>query len=76
MMIRKCLVFALSAGAAPWDIGALVQAPACSMAATTTETPLGKIMEKVNKEDAALRKGTRNKVAFSKSQKDVEKRAK
>ena len=33
-------------------------------------------MEKVNKHDSAITKGVRNKVAFTKAQKDVEKSAK
>ena len=40
------------------------------------ETPLGKIMEKVQKHNIALTKATRNAAAFKKSQKDVEKLAK
>ncbi len=37
------------------------------------ETPLGKIMEKVQKHNIAITKGTRNAAAFKKNQKDVEK---
>jgi cytochrome c556 len=37
------------------------------------ETPLGRIMEKVQKHNIALTKGTRNVAAFKKSQKEVEK---
>jgi cytochrome c556 len=73
MMIRKCLVFSLTAGVL-LGIGALV-GPAFSMAADD-ESPLEKIMEKVNKADGAIKKGTRSKVAFAKAQKDVEKSAK
>jgi len=40
-----------------------------------TDTPLGKIMEKVQKDNIAITKGTRNAAAFKKSQKDVEKSA-
>jgi RNA polymerase sigma factor (sigma-70 family) len=40
------------------------------------EGPLGKIMEKVNKSNAIIQKGTRNPVNFKKSQKDVAKHAK
>jgi cytochrome c556 len=40
------------------------------------ETPLGKIMEKVQKHNIALTKATRTPAAFKKSQKDVEKLAK
>ena len=39
------------------------------------ETPLGKIMEKVQKQNIAITKATRNAAAFKKSQKDVEKSA-
>jgi cytochrome c556 len=37
------------------------------------ETPLGKIMEKVQKHNIALTKATRNVAAFKKNQKEVEK---
>ena len=40
-----------------------------------TETPLGKIMEKVQKHNIALGKLTRTPAAFKKGQKDVEKAA-
>ena len=39
------------------------------------DTPLGKIMEKVQKHNIAITKATRNAAAFKKSQKDVEKSA-
>ena len=73
MMIRKCLVFASSAGVL-LGIGVLV-GPGLSKA-DDDETPLGKIMEKVNKHNTVIQKGVRNKVAFAKAQKDVEKSAK
>jgi Cytochrome C' len=73
MMIRKCLVFASSAGLL-LGIGFLI-GPRLSKAADD-ETPLGKIMEKVNKHNSVIQKGVRNKVAFTKAQKDVEKSAK
>jgi cytochrome c556 len=73
MMIRKWLVFSLSA-AALLAIGLFVRT--ARSVADDKETPLGKIMEKVNKNNLALRKGTRTKVAFAKSQKSVEKSAK
>jgi hypothetical protein len=73
MMIRKWLVFSLSA-AVLVGIGVLVR-PVRSLA-DDTETPLAKIMEKVNKNNSAIRKGIRNKVAFAKGQKNVEKSAK
>ena len=37
------------------------------------ETPLGRIMEKVQKHNIAITKGTRNVAAFKKNQKEVEK---
>ena len=40
-----------------------------------TETPLGKIMEKVQKHNIAITKATRNAVSFKKNQKEVEKSA-
>ena len=47
-----------------------------SQAHDKEESPLGKIMEKVNKHNSMITKGVRNKVNFAKSQKDVEKSAK
>jgi cytochrome c556 len=73
MMNRKCFVFALSAGVL-LGIGVLFGAGLSK--ADDDETPLGKVMEKVNKADAALRKNTRNNIAFTKGQKDVVKDAK
>ena len=73
MMIRKCLAFALSA-VMLLGIGVLV-GPGFSKAADD-ESPLEKIMEKVNKHNSVIQKGVRNKVAFAKAQKDVEKSAK
>jgi cytochrome c556 len=73
MMIRKCVVFAISAGVL-LGIGALI-GPSFSKA-DDDESPLGKIMEKVNKHNSVIQKGVRNKVAFTKAQKDVEKSAK
>ncbi len=40
-----------------------------------TETPLGKIMEKVQKHNIAITKATRNAAQFKRGQKDVEKSA-
>ena len=40
-----------------------------------TETPLGKIMEKVQKHNIAITKATRNAASFKKNQKEVEKSA-
>jgi len=73
MMIRKWLVFSLSA-AVLVAIGLLVRT-APSMA-DDKERPLEKIMEKVNKNNSTIQKGTRNKVAFAKAQKSVETSAK
>ncbi len=70
MMIRKCLLFALSAGLFI-GIGALAGS-GLSKAADDDETPLGKIMEKVQKHNIVITKGVRNKVGFAKAQKDVE----
>jgi len=73
MMFRKCLVFALSA-AVLLGLGALF-GPRLLKAADD-ESPLEKIMEKVNKHNNTITKGVRTKVAFAKAQKDVEKSAK
>jgi len=73
MMIRKWLVFSLSAGILV-AIGVLA-GPGHSKA-DDKETPLGKIMEKVNKNNSTIQKGVRNKIAFSKAQKNVEQSAK
>jgi len=73
MMIRKWLVFSLTAGILV-AIGVLA-GPGRSWA-DDKETPLGKIMEKVNKNNSTIQKGVRSKIAFLKAQKDVEKSAK
>jgi cytochrome c556 len=73
MMTRKCLAFALSAGLL-LGLGFLI-GPSFSKA-DDDESPLAKIMEKVNKHNGIITKGVRNKVAFTKAQKDVEKSAK
>jgi cytochrome c556 len=73
-MFRKCLVFALSAGFL-LGIGVLV-GPSLSRAAQEEESPLEKIMEKVGKADAAIRKAVRSKPAFAKDGKTVEKHVK
>jgi cytochrome c556 len=73
MMIRKCLVFAFSAGVL---LGIGVLAGSSLLKAADDETPLGKVMEKVNKHNSTIQKGVRNKIAFVKAQKDVEKSAK
>jgi hypothetical protein len=71
-MIRKWLIFALSAGILV-SLGAGV---GLTMADDEKETPLAKVMEKVQKNYLTITKGTRNAVYFKKSQKDVEKSAK
>jgi cytochrome c556 len=72
IMIRKWLVFALSAGILI-SVGVRVGAWAGQ---EEKESPLEKIMEKVNKASADIKKGTRNLTYFNKSQKTVEKSAK
>jgi cytochrome c556 len=72
-MIRKCVLFALSAGVL-LALGTSVL-PSLSQAADD-ETPLGKLMEKVNKHNTTIQKGVRSKQNFAKAQKDVEKSAK
>jgi cytochrome c556 len=73
MMTRKCLAFALSAMLL-LGLGVLI-GPSFSKA-DDDESPLAKIMEKVNKHNSTITKGVRTKVAFAKAQKDVEKSAK
>ncbi len=70
-MRRKCLAFALSAG-----MLLMIGLVAGLSRADDDETPLGKIMEKVNKANTLVKNGTRNKINFAKKQKDVEKGAK
>src|SRR6516162_2676480 len=70
-MTGKWIVFASSA-AILVGLGAGIALPN----ADDVETPLGKIMEKVQKHNLSITKGVRNKVAFKKSQKSVEQSAK
>ncbi len=71
-MLRKWLIFALSAGIlVSLGIGARLT----NADDKDKETPLGKIMEKVNKHNSTLTKGLRNKVAYAKAQKNVAKSA-
>jgi cytochrome c556 len=70
-MFRKCLAFALSAGVL-FGIGVF----SLSQAADDDETPLGKIMEKVNKHNSTIQKAVRKRETFVKGQKDVVKSAK
>jgi cytochrome c556 len=72
-MNRKWLAFPLSAGTL--IVLGIVAGPGL-LQADDEETPLGKIMEKVNKNNSTITKGTRNPVNFAKYQKDVEKSAK
>jgi chromosome segregation ATPase len=74
-MHQKWLVFTVSA-ALSVALGLLVAPRFTRAADDEKETPLGKIMEKVNKADATIRKYTRNAVAFKKNRQDVEKSAK
>jgi cytochrome c556 len=72
-MIRKWLIFAVSA--AMLVVAGVVAGPSLSKADDDKESPLEKIMEKVNKNNTIIQKGTRTKVAFAKAQKDVKKSA-
>ena len=67
-MLRKWMIFALSAGVLVSIAGAGFS--------YDDESPLGKVMEKVNKQSTAIKKGTRNLVTYKKSQKDVAKSSK
>ena len=73
-MIRKRLAFLLSAGFLV--VLGIAAGSGLTQAQDKEESPLEKIMEKVNKHNSTITKGTRNKVNFAKSQKDVEKSAK
>jgi cytochrome c556 len=68
-MLRKWMVFALSAGV-------IVSVAGLGFALDDDESPLEKVMEKVNKNSNAIKKGTRNPVQFKKSSKDVAKSSK
>ena len=68
-MLRKWMVFALSAAV-------LVSIAGAGFSIADDESPLEKVMEKVNKHSNAIKKGTRNLVQFKKSQKDVAKSSK
>jgi cytochrome c556 len=71
-MNRKWLVFPVSAGAL-FVLG-IIAGP--GLRGADDETPLGKLMEKVNKHNSTIQKGTRSKTNFVKARKDVEKSAK
>jgi cytochrome c556 len=73
-MIRKRLAFLLGAGFLV--VLGIAASSSLSQAQDKEESPLEHIMEKVNKHNTTITKGTRNKVNFSKAQKDVEKSAK
>jgi cytochrome c556 len=70
-MNRKWTVFGLSAG-----VFAVLSAASLSTAQDEKTTVLGAIMEKVQKHNSVITKGTRTPVAYKKAQKDVEKSAK
>ncbi len=70
-MFRKCLAFALSAGVL-FGIGVF----SLSQAADDDESPLEKIMEKVQKHDTIIKKAVRKRETFVKAQKDIVKRSK
>lgn len=72
-MNRKWLAFPLSAGIL--IVLGIAAGPALLMA-DDDESPLEKIMEKVNKHNSTIAKAVRNKVNFTKGRKDVEKSAK
>ena len=72
-MNRKWLIFPVSAGIL--IVFGLAAGPGLLKAADD-ETPLGKVMEKVNKHNSTISKAVRNKVNFAKSRKDVVKSAK
>jgi len=74
-MLRKWLIFALSAGFLV-SLGIGARLTSADDKDKDKETELGKIMEKVNKRNSELTKGLRTKVAYSKLQKDVAKSAK
>jgi cytochrome c556 len=72
-MLRKWLVFVLSAGIlVSFGVGVGLTVAQ----EEKEESPLEKIMEKVNKASANIKKGTRNLTYFKKSQKTVETSAK
>jgi cytochrome c556 len=71
-MNRKWLVFPLSASAL--FVLSIIAGPGLR-GAVDDETPLGKLMEKVQKHNSTITKGTRNKTNFAKSRKDVTKSA-
>jgi cytochrome c556 len=71
-MIRKWMGFVLSTA----FLVSLGTGVTFSQADDDEESELGKVMEKVQKENAAILKGTRNVSYFKKYQKDVEKSAK
>ena len=72
-MNRKWLAFPLSAGIL--IVIGIVAGPSL-LRADDEESPLGKLMEKVNKNNSTITKGVRNKVNYAKSRKDVVKSAK
>ena len=75
-MNRKWIGFAASAAlVAAFGIGSGLSLAQDQEKKEEKETPLGKIMEKVQKHNIAITKATRNAAQFKKGQKDVEKSA-
>jgi cytochrome c556 len=72
-MNRKWLAFPVSAGIL---IVVGIAAGPGFLSAQEHESPLEKLMEKVNKHNSTITKAVRNKVNFTKSRKDVVKSAK
>jgi cytochrome c556 len=72
-MIRKWLIFAVSA--AMLVVAGVFARPSPSQA-DDEERPLEKIMEKVNKNSAIIKKGVRSTIYWAKDQKKVEQAAK
>ncbi len=68
-MLRKWMVFALSAGL-------LVTLAGVGFSGDDDESPLEKVMEKVNKANAKIKQGVRNPANFRKKQKEVAEKSK
>jgi cytochrome c556 len=72
-MNRKWIGFAATALVAASGLASRLSVAQDQEKHSQPETPLGKIMEKVQKHNIALTKATRNVAAFKKNQKEVEK---
>jgi cytochrome c556 len=72
-MNRKGIAFVLSAGML---VLVVIGASLSRADDKKEEGPLAKVMEKVNKANSIIQKGTRNQVNWKKAQKDVAKNAK